>query len=199
MNKQEFLSALRARLQDLGEEDIRRALDYYCEILSDRMDEGLTEEAAVAALGPLDEIEDQIRQESSHPEEDLPGDVPPSATESPSAGKGYPMPHWLGQILRLVAGIILKVGFLGLLLTMWSAVIGMYVAVVSLVAGAVTGFVGGPLALGLRQERLALSLGMGLLCLGLGILLLLGANATARASARLGRWGRKKLRQLLQN
>lgn len=56
MNKFEFLSLLRERLSCLPKEDIEKSVDYYNEIIDDRIEDGLTEDEAVAALGDIDEI-----------------------------------------------------------------------------------------------------------------------------------------------
>ncbi|MBR5538496.1 MAG: hypothetical protein IKU61_01205 [Clostridia bacterium] len=47
MNKQEFLEELRKGLSGLPKEDVRERLNFYGEIIDDRIEEGLTEEEAV--------------------------------------------------------------------------------------------------------------------------------------------------------
>ena len=56
MDKNSFLSQLQKRLKGLPEEDLQRTLEYYREMIEDRMEEGLSEEEAVAELGPVEEI-----------------------------------------------------------------------------------------------------------------------------------------------
>ncbi len=51
MKKEEFLRDLRIRLSDLPYADQRRSLDYYSEMIDDRMEDGLSEEAAVQRIG----------------------------------------------------------------------------------------------------------------------------------------------------
>ena len=53
MTKREYLEKLARGLRPLPKEERRRQLDYYEEMLSDRMDEGLDETAAVAATTPV--------------------------------------------------------------------------------------------------------------------------------------------------
>ena len=64
MNKQEFLVALRNYLNDLSAEDIRRSLDFYAEMIDDYMEDGMTEEDAIAAVGDITQIADQIRSDA---------------------------------------------------------------------------------------------------------------------------------------
>ena len=60
MTKQEFLSGLREKLSGLPHEDTEERLNFYSEIIDDRMEEGLSEEEAILAVGSADEIAAQI-------------------------------------------------------------------------------------------------------------------------------------------
>ena len=67
MNKKEFLAALRAGLAGLPEADVQHWLDFYSEIIEDRMEEGMTESEAVAGGGWGHEIVTQIFYEGPPP------------------------------------------------------------------------------------------------------------------------------------
>ncbi|MBO4695839.1 MAG: DUF1700 domain-containing protein [Lachnospiraceae bacterium] len=56
MNKTEFLVRLQQGLAGLPQEDIDERLNFYNEMISDRMEDGLSEEEAVAGVGDVDEI-----------------------------------------------------------------------------------------------------------------------------------------------
>ena len=60
MKQNELISALSERLSGMPSEEIKDRLDFYSEMISDRIEEGLTEEEAVAAIGSVDEIAEQI-------------------------------------------------------------------------------------------------------------------------------------------
>ena len=60
MNKQKFLAKLRAGLSGLKQKEIKEHLAFYSEMIDDRMEEGLSEEAAVSAIGSVDDIVEQI-------------------------------------------------------------------------------------------------------------------------------------------
>ena len=64
MRKQEFLDLLRQKLSGLPEEDIGERLSFYGEMIDDRMEEGMTEEEAVSAIGSVDGIVSQIVSET---------------------------------------------------------------------------------------------------------------------------------------
>ena len=55
MTKQEFLTELRKNLNGLPQEEIEDRMNFYEEMINDRMDEGKTEEQAVADIGTTDE------------------------------------------------------------------------------------------------------------------------------------------------
>lgn len=60
MNKLDFLFELEKKLQPLPDQERAQALEYYFEIIDDRMDCGMTEDEAVAACGSIDEIAEKI-------------------------------------------------------------------------------------------------------------------------------------------
>ena len=64
MNKEQFLSELSRRLDGLNGNDLYRTLEYYAEMIDDRMEDGMSEEAAVAALGDLEAIAREIMQDA---------------------------------------------------------------------------------------------------------------------------------------
>ena len=56
MNREQFLTALRARLSELPQADLERTLQYYREMIEDRIEDGMPESAAVADVGDPDEL-----------------------------------------------------------------------------------------------------------------------------------------------
>ena len=65
MNKQEFLTQLRKELSVLPQKDIEEYLTFYTEMIEDRIEEGLSEEEAVSAVGSLEEIVKQTVSDTS--------------------------------------------------------------------------------------------------------------------------------------
>ena len=63
MRKQEFLTALQTRLSGLPQEDVEERVSFYGEMIDDRVEEGLSEEDAVTAIGPIDAIAEQTLSE----------------------------------------------------------------------------------------------------------------------------------------
>ena len=56
MNKTEFLVRLQQGLTGLPQEDIDERLNFYNEMISDRMEDGLGEEEAVACVGDRNDV-----------------------------------------------------------------------------------------------------------------------------------------------
>ena len=56
MNKSEFIAALEQKLKGLPREDAEQSIAFYEEMIQDRMEEGLSEEEATAAIGSVEEI-----------------------------------------------------------------------------------------------------------------------------------------------
>lgn len=63
MNKQTFLAAIRKRLSRLPRKEAEERLNFYSEMIDDRMEEGLTEAEATAAIGSVDAIAAEILSE----------------------------------------------------------------------------------------------------------------------------------------
>ena len=60
MTRNEFRNALSARLLTLPMSESTKTLDFYDEMICDRIEDGMTEEAAVAALGDIDKLAREI-------------------------------------------------------------------------------------------------------------------------------------------
>ena len=60
MKKADFLQQIARGVAGLPQADVDRWLEYYSEMLEDRIEDGMSEEAAIAALGTPDEVVKQI-------------------------------------------------------------------------------------------------------------------------------------------
>ena len=64
MRKEEFLRELKRQLAGLPKDDINNRIEFYSEMIEDRMDEGLTEEEAVNELGSVESIVNSIAKDT---------------------------------------------------------------------------------------------------------------------------------------
>lgn len=164
MNKQQFLSALKQALAALPRKDRRKTLDFYRELIDDKLEEGLAEEAAIAEIGTPEIIAQQVLSE-----------LPPKKKLS-----------W-GIILLLILGFPL---WFPLLITaavlLLTAVIVLFAAEVTFALCGIAGVLGGLVLLTLWKPYAALAMiGPGLVCLGLAIPLYFLCILTAKAIWRL--------------
>ena len=63
MNKNQFISEIKSRLSNYPEVEIDKAMAFYVESIDDRVEDGMSEEEAVASLGNINEIIDNIKGE----------------------------------------------------------------------------------------------------------------------------------------
>ena len=167
MNKKEFLAALRAGLTGLPEADVQHWLDFYSEIIDDRMEEGMTEPEAVADVGSVHNIVTQILSETPLPKlvhAKVKPKRPLKAWEIVLLVLGSPM--W---VPLLFAGILV---ILACYATLWACIVSLYAVDLSLVLCAVAGIFGSFLYVpsGDVLPRIFL-IGAGLMCAGLSVLL----------------------------
>lgn len=122
MNKIEFVLALQEKLKGLPKDDLRRSLEYYNEMIDDRMEDGLTEEEAVAAIGSIDDIVKQI----------IDG-TPMVKLVSEKLRPKKKLESW--QIICLILGAPIWLSLLlGLFSGLFSVYTGLWVVVITLVA-----------------------------------------------------------------
>ena len=181
MKKQEFLDKLRASLWSMPEADKERSVDYYAEMIADRMEEGLTEEEAVAAIGDLDEIVKQILSETPRP---------PQTVHKEQKPQKRGIEPWMIVLLvlgsplwiPLVASVIGTV--FSIYVSLWSAVIALYAATFALFAAALGCVLGSFFMIG-SIGTVLVAWGAALLCAGLAILLLMLSNLAAKGMIKL--------------
>ena len=176
MSKQEFLDQLRARLSGLPRQDVIERLNFYSEMIDDRMEEGLSECEAVASIGSVDEIISQIV-----------ADMPLSKIVKEKIKPARQLkvweilllvlasPIWLSPAIAAVAVIV------SLYASLWAVVISLWAVFASLAAS----FVGCLLAFfiflagGNATTGVAI-LAAGLVCAGLSIFAFYGCFGITR-------------------
>lgn len=183
MKRVEFLKELKARLWALPEADIQCSLDYYSEMIDDRMEDGLTEDEAVAAIGNLEEIVQQILGETPRP----PVVVEPAKKAKP--GKDNTK-LWLILLLILGSPVWIPLAasaaatVLSVYVSFWTVVIVLYVVAVALVAAAIGCIIGCFFMIG-KFGAILVAVGAALVCAGLGILLFMLGNLAAKGMVAL--------------
>jgi len=192
MDKQSFLNELRRRLRELPENEFEKSVEFYSESIDDRIEDGMTEEEAVAALGSLDEIVQTIREAqplSSIVRQRIRAD----RERHGGRGAGWVVlailgfPVWL-PILIAVAAVLLSV-----YIAVWAVVISFAATALALVLAGVGVIVYAILRAAVSGVgALLLALGAAGVCVGLGLLFaalvaVIGKGAVRLAGA-FGRW-----------
>lgn len=138
MNKQEFLDALRKELCGLPKEATEERLAFYSEMIDDRIEEGVSEEEAVAFLGNTNEIAKQIVAQTP---------LIKIAKEKFKTKNRFSVLEILllilGSPIWLTIGISLIAVILSVYISLWSAIISLWAVFVSLVASALGGVLAG--------------------------------------------------------
>lgn len=178
MRKQEFLDKLKASLWAMPEADKQRSVDYYSEMIDDRIEDGLTEEEAVAAIGDLEDIVEQILHETPRP---------PAAPQPPKQQKTQQSNWKIWVVILLILGSPLWISLAASVLSvvasvyisLWTIVIVLYAVAVAVAAAAIGCVVGSFFMIG-RGIVTTVAVGAALLCAGLAIVLFLLGNLAAK-------------------
>ena len=183
MTKGEFLLSLRDRLAGMPEGEVGERLNFYSEAIDDRMEEGFSEEEAVARLGDITEIASQIVSEiplakiaieKLRPKRRL------KVWEILFISLGSPL--WLSLLIALLATVI------SLYASLWSIVVSLWAVCVSLVACAVCGVLGGAvIAIFEHVYSGAFLIGAGLICAGLSIFMFIACKSTTKWCTKLAK------------
>lgn len=191
MNKREFLAGLQMGLSGLPQEDIDERLAFYNEMLDDRIEEGLSEEEAVAAVGSVDEI---VRQAVA--------DIPFAKIAKERIRPKRRLRAWEGVLLALGSPIWLSLGIaavaaiLAIYVSLWAVIISLWAVLGALAVCAVVSVpecvilaAGGNIALGLAI------LAAGMICAGFSIVMFCGCRKTTTSiltlTKRITMWMKK--------
>ena len=104
MTRRQFLNDLYRRLGSLSTEEAEQHLTYYAEMLADRMEEGMTEEEAVASMESVDTIAQSILQDAGVPERSVFDDPVDDFTEEKPKKKRR---WWIGGLIAAVVILLL--------------------------------------------------------------------------------------------
>ncbi|MDE7246225.1 MAG: hypothetical protein K2O18_19935, partial [Oscillospiraceae bacterium] len=116
MTRVQFLNDLYKRISSLPEDQAEQHLTYYAEMLADRIEEGMSEEEAVASMEPVDVIVQRIFEDSPPPEQ--PAIQSPVYPDLPETGgsrfsKVPDMPRKRASISRIILWVIAIVVAIG--------------------------------------------------------------------------------------
>ncbi len=176
MTRLEFIYALREELKGMPLEDVERHVDYYSEMIDDRMEEGMTEEEAVADVGDPRNIAAQILSDT--PIKKIVKDKISKKREMSAAEMLliiFTSPIWVPLLISLFSTLIsIIVSIFSVIIVLYAVAVGLMGAGVGLAIGAVVQYCTAKIALG------TLMLGSAFICASIGILLFMACNALSK-------------------
>lgn len=176
MTKNEFLNRLSEELATLDSMERERMLQYYREIIEDRVEDGLSEDQAVEELEDIHEIAARILEEMG------PQSVQASAPAQPEKKRSafttvmlvLGSPVWLPLLLS--GGIVV----LAVYVVVWALAISLFAMVASLGIAGIAGLLGFIVHLGTHFWGGLFFFGAGLFCAGVGLALLFPVCVAAK-------------------
>ena len=181
MNKKEFSQKLESRLDFLPEKDKNERIEFYLEAIDDRIEEGLTEEEAVAAAGSIDQIVSQIIEET-----------PLSKLAKKKIKPKRRLGAW--EIVLLILGSPIWISLLAAVFVvviaiyavLWAVIISLWAVFAALVGTATCGFLYGLglLLVGNMATGVAL-IGAGAVCAGVSIFGFFGCKLATKGTLTL--------------
>ncbi|MBE6686778.1 MAG: DUF1700 domain-containing protein [Ruminococcaceae bacterium] len=183
MTKKEFLCELEEALSGIPKEEREERLNFYGEMIDDRIEEGISEEEAVSDLGTVDEVVWQIideipltkiAKEKMKPKRKL------KAWEIVLLAVGSPL--WLSLLIAAFAVIF------SLYVSLWAVAVSLWAAFGSVVASGFGGIIGGGILVvgGEVPSGIAL-IAAALVCLGLSVFFFFGCKALTKGSVVLAK------------
>lgn len=171
MNKREFINILTGKIISLPQEEINKSIEYYSEIIDDKIEDGMEDEAAVDSLGSIDEIAKNIMC-------DMPITTLMKAKVNESKKKVSNNGIW---ILLLILGfpiwfpllISLSAVLFSIYVVIWSVIITLFSVVLSFALAGIAGMIAGSIYISTVSVSYGLCIiGMSLVCSGLTVLLI---------------------------
>ena len=178
MTKQEFLSKLRQGLSGLPREDVEERVNFYSEMIDDRIEEGLSETDAVLEIGSVESIITQTVEELS---------ATKSAKEKNKPNRR--LKAWEIVLLALSSPIWLSLGIAAIAViisvyaSLWAVIISLWAVFISFVGSAIGCVFGGIFISFAESLPLGIALiGAGIFFAGLSIFMFFGCKAATKGA-----------------
>ena len=179
MNRNEFLQRILRGIAGVPPEDVKRWREYYAEMLNDRIEEGMSEEEAVADLGaPADIVKEILAQ------------TPLAKLVKNKVTPKHRLAIWeivllaVGSPLWITLGAVALTVFLTLYAVLWTLVAVAWSVFAVFAACAPAGIALGVLSFVFGRPFPAIAyVGVGLVCAGLAIFAFFGCIAATKGCA----------------
>ena len=186
MGRDAFIGELRHRMAGLPQQTVERTVEYYSELIADSVEDGMSEEEAVARLESLEEIVANVVKDTP-----LSQIVQTRVQEKKAKG----VSGWVIALLILGAPVWLPlliaalVVLFALFIALWAVVIALWAVVAAVILAALAAMVGGVIELArMHLAQGLVLLGGGLMCLGLCALAFLLMKLITVGTMKLCKW-----------
>lgn len=169
MNKTQFTQSLAQKLQMLPHGEVEKSLAFYTEMIDDRMEDGLTEEEAVQALGDIGALAREIMLSAPLPTLVTARMKPKhrlSTWEIVLFVLGFPL--WFPLLIAFWSVV------LSVYVSIWAVIVSLWAVVLALGASGVVMLVAMPVVLFKNPLSGLLLVAGGALCAGLGMMAFVG-------------------------
>ena len=177
MTKNEFLNILQKNLMNMSENERHHYTEYYSEIIDDSIEDGMSEQEAVASLGNIDGIMEQINTS---------GSVATSAKHRISV---------FGVIIFICASPI-WLSFFGIYIAIWAVLAALYAADFAMAISGLAGMAAFLFILSNPASAFAV-LGYSIFSVGLSIIACIGLNRLDFYFIRFTKWIFRSLKNFL--
>lgn len=178
MTKISFILALKDKLCGLPQSDVEERLGFYCEMIEDRIEDGLSEEDAVSAIGSVDEIAAQILS-----------DIPLSKIVKEKIKPKKKLSPW--EIILICLGSPIWFSLLcaafavvfSCYVSLWAVLISLWAVFAALCASALGCLVGGVIIAIYNNVHIGIiCIAASLICGGLSILTFIGCKQASKVA-----------------
>ena len=183
MTKLQFFLSLNQKLSGLPQDEVEERLNFYAEMIEDRMEEGIPEEEAVAAVGEVDQIATQITADiplMKIVKEKVKPKRKRNAWEVTLLAVGSPV--WVPLLFAAVAVVF------SLYVSLWAIVVSLWATFASVaVCAVVCVMIGLIFAISSDVYVGLMAVAAGFVCGGLAIFLIYGCKAATKGTALLAK------------
>ena len=176
MNKTQFILEIYEKLPYLPSDEIDERISFYIEIIDDRIEDGLSEEEAVSAVGTVDEIVSHIV-----------ADVPLTKIVKGRIKSNRKLKAWeiillaLGSPIWISIGLALFAVVISVYISLWSVLISLWAVFVSLVCSTIGCIAVGVFYACINDVLIGLvAISAGLVCAGLSIFMFYGCKVATK-------------------
>ena len=176
MTKLQFLLSLHNKLSGLPQNEIEERLNFYNEMIEDRIEDGLSEEEAIAEIGTVDEIAEQIV-----------ADIPLTKIAKEKIKPKRRIKAW--EIILLILGAPLWLAILiaifavifSLYVSLWAVIVSLWASFVAVIGSALGGIIGGIILSIYKNALTGVALiSAGLVCMGISIFFFFGCKVATK-------------------